>query len=307
LKVASGLRAHGASRDHARAMDLRVLGLSLVLLAAAPAIAAAQEPPVEAPSARAVRATGRREFQRGVEAAERGEWAAARDSFRRSYDLVPRARTLSNLATALAHVGALVEAVDTYRSVVADPTAPEPVLAEARRALALIEPRVPRVHVQTEAAGAHRITIDGVEVPLAVAGAEVPLDPGAHEIVLSLGDRTCARASVVVAESERSVAALAPCLEIAPSASEPPEESPAPVISLAAIAPPPPVVTEVVLEEPDVSEPHAQSSIVESPWLWIGVGVLVAGAIGLGVGLSLAPSPSLPAGNVAGTGAIVVP
>jgi hypothetical protein len=285
-------------------MDLRALGISLVLLALTPAISTAQDVPTEAPSARAVRATGRREFQRGVEAAGRGEWAAARDSFHRSYDLVPRAATLSNLATALAHLGALVEAVDTYRSVAADPTASAPVRADALAALALLEARLPRVHVQTEASGAHRITIDGVDVPLAVAGAEVPLDPGSHEIVLSLGTRTCARATVVVAESERSVAALAPCIDTASveTADESRTDDVAtPEISIAAIPPTP----QVALVDP-VMPPH-HDDVLESPWLWIGVGVVLAGAIGLGVGLSFASSPSLPMGNVGGVGSIVVP
>ena len=155
-----------------------------VLSSSVPAHAQSEPPP--ASTAEQVRADARVAFHRGVEAARAGHWEEARLAFAHSFELVPSAVTLLNLAGTQINTGRLVEGYGNYRRILRAPADAASHREQVKRVLADLERRIPRLRVVLERrAEGDAVWVDGA--PVALGSADhviVRLDPGAHHVEL---------------------------------------------------------------------------------------------------------------------------
>lgn len=239
-----------------------VLAFLLVLV---PAVASAQTA--------SETAAARDLFRQGLAAIEESRWDDAADAFRRSYELVPRASTLVNLATAQVELGQLVEARESYRTFLANPGRAGRLVEDTRLALEELEPRIAHVRLRIEGLeDGEVVRLDGEEISRAAAAARLPMNPGRRTVEVLRGGEVAGRASFTLDEGEE-------------------REVP---IAVAAL-----VEAPRLPEEP--AEEDGSDDVLASPWFWVGViggAVLVAGAVTLGVVLS--QPAELYVGNFAG-------
>jgi len=235
---------------------LREVMLAWALIAAIPAVAAAQgaeaEPaPIDA----------REAFRRGSEAAAEERWADSERWFRRAYEASGVSSALFNQAVALRALGRHVEARDAFAELLrgeVDPTVEQ----TARGLMEQSAARVATIELAgLEAGEEHGIQLDGVS----------QVDDGSRPLVLEAD------------EGSHSVLVVRPGYEpytwsgeLAPGATE--------VVSveLEAVPEQTVVIRETVREG---------TSVFEEPAFWIIVGVVLAGtaaAIGIGVGFDQA-------------------
>ncbi|MBX3271691.1 MAG: hypothetical protein KF729_15600 [Sandaracinaceae bacterium] len=203
----------------------RALGVALaVALAAVPGSGAAQD------ASASETAAARRLFEEGVAALEAEAWEVARERLSRSYELVPRASTLMNLATAQAELGLLVEAIESYRRFLSEMTPRE---ARHRRqveqAIAELEPRVAHVDLTIpRLEPGDVVRLDGRALPSAALEVALPMSPGAHRLLVERDGAQIGAVDLVLVEGERrgvEVALRAPAPQTAL------EATPAPVAS----------------------------------------------------------------------------
>lgn len=200
--------------------------------------------------------------QRGVEAAQAGQWEEARVAFERAYVLEPRPPILLNLAGAESRTGRLVAAANHYRLFLE--LATERRYADARRAaratLEQIETRIAHLLLRIE----DRRRTDRVEVngrPWSGSD-DVPVDPGAYDVRLVRGERTIARASGSVAEGETLEVVLTAVSGTGPL--EEPDPDP--------VDPDPGFRLD---DPPPVGRDDGEDGFWSSPWPWVGAGALV--------------------------------
>jgi hypothetical protein len=187
------------------------------MVVAATGVAAAE------PADDATKNAARELAQRGKEAYERGDWAAARDLYGRAYALVPAPTLALREARALAQGGLWVQAVEAYvRATHApldadSPEAFQQAVEEANRELAELKPRIPELKLVIRGARDRVVSVsmDGQDYPAALWGVERPVDPGRHRIVAYTRQGAEATATADLAESatrevELVIAASAP-------------------------------------------------------------------------------------------------
>jgi hypothetical protein len=146
-------------------------------------------------------ATARALFREGVELADAQRWTEAADRFDRVLAIRWSSAAAYNLAGALTELGRLVEACEGYRAVIRDAGTPAEMRAEARRALARLEPKLGtlRIDVTGDRTGV-QVHVDGLPLPPAAWGVSVPADPGPHVIVATRDGRAIDRAEVMLGE-----------------------------------------------------------------------------------------------------------
>lgn len=177
------------------------------------------------------RATARSLAQQGQDAFDAGDYPTAIERFRRA-DAIIHAPTLQ-LAIARAQVaqGRLVSATETLHRIIADGVAPgapavwAQAVADARRELGELAPRVPALVVKVGGAPAARVSIDGAPLPPAALGVKRPIDPGKHVVRAEADGFAAAEVRVDVAER----AAESVALTLAPAAPPPPPPDAAPL------------------------------------------------------------------------------
>jgi hypothetical protein len=157
-------------------------------------------PVVEAQPSEQDRAIARAAFERGLAAAQSGDWEAANGAFQEAYSHVPLAAILLNLAGAQRQTGRLVEAERSYGQFIAMASGSD---AESRpaaeRALAEVRAEVPHVRIQVEnLLNGDRVLIDGEEVPNAALSTPVAINPGAHRIEVTRDGASIAEESFSV-------------------------------------------------------------------------------------------------------------
>ncbi|AUX21385.1 hypothetical protein SOCEGT47_018670 [Sorangium cellulosum] len=229
-------------RTRARARPLALLVVAAALLAA-PAPAGAQ-------SAADV-AVAREMFIEGSELARQGRWEQARERYERSLELKRAPITLYSLGVAQQQTGQLVEALESFRAFLAEPSAPatkeyEPL---ARQAVQELERRVAEIELRMSPADVAGLTvkIDGVAVPAAALDRPRPVNPGHHEVTATAPGHREARRNLSTAPGSRTVVLLSLEREAAapsssraapsPASAAPPSSSTKPPRSSA--APPP--------------------------------------------------------------------
>ncbi len=196
--------------------------MAAALLAAGPELARAQG------ASASETAAARQLFEEGVEALEAERWDDAREALQQSYDLVPRASTLLNLATAQAELGLVVEAIETYRRFLAEATARE--ARHRRQAEEMISELSPRVaHVDLSIPDREPgdvVRLDGHELPSAALEVALPMNAGLHQLVVLRGEHEIGEVELVLVEGERRGVEVA--LHPPPPAIEAPIEAPPP-------------------------------------------------------------------------------
>jgi hypothetical protein len=150
-------------------------------LTLAPGRASAQLSDADKASARAL-------AQQGQDALEKKDFTTAADRFARAGELVHAPTLTLGLARAQVGLGKWIAATETYYRLLHEPVpaAASPVytkaLADARKELAALEPRVPSVTIVVKGAPSAKVTLDGTPVPSAVLGVPRPVDPGKHAV-----------------------------------------------------------------------------------------------------------------------------
>lgn len=132
-------------------------------------------------------AAARELFVEGSSLSREGKWGEARERFERSLALKRAAITLYSLGVAQKETGQLVEALESFRAFLLEPSEPatKPFEAPARRAVGELEQRVAELSLTIEPPDVDglRVSIDSEEIPLAALAAARLLNPGAHHVV----------------------------------------------------------------------------------------------------------------------------
>jgi len=133
-------------------------------------------------------AAARAVFEEGLELADRGDWEAAADRFRRASEIRDSAPIRFNLAQSIARLGRLIEAVEMLRALEEDEAVEPEVRRSATELRRELEERIGRVTVRVPGLEEEqRIMLDDLELPEAALGVAIPIDPGSHTLRLMEG------------------------------------------------------------------------------------------------------------------------
>jgi hypothetical protein len=181
-------------------------------------------------------------YRAAKELAKKGDWAKACPQFAESQRLDPAPGTLMNLADCEEHEGRLARAWGHFIEVEPQFKSGDSRRTYAHDRAAALEKRVPRLIVRLDSAAPPTAIVlrDDEELKRAALGVPLPVDPGAHVVLVRVGENET-RASVQAVEGQTvELVALAPLAETgdthAPASSLPLPPSSAP----AAIGPRPP-------------------------------------------------------------------
>ncbi len=221
-----------------------LLGAVLVTLATlAPATARAQVGEAERVAARDL-------FKQGDELQRAGQYEGALDKFQRAEQVIQAPTNVLRIAECQAALGKLVEAAESYRTVVrwslppGAPPAFQSAIDQARGELSQVEPRVPRLVVRVAPAGvaSEELYIDGTAVPAALLGEPFPLDPGDHKVLVSAPGYASPEQRVSLREREtKTVSVQLRSLATAPGPAPVPAPTTPTTPTTADTPPPPPV------------------------------------------------------------------
>jgi hypothetical protein len=260
-----GSMRHDAGRVARRTAASVILALATIASCASRASPAlAQPPPTGAGQPDEDRRTAL--YREGFDAASAGRWAEAKERFAAALAIRASPKVFFSLAQAEEQLGQLAVASHDYARAVdgARAAGETDVMSAAERALAALDPRVPRVRIVTGANGA-TATLDGQ--PIAV-GALVLVDPGGHQVVMSAPGMRDARAMVAISEKQR----LDVPMHLDAVAGEPG----------AAAGPPANPTSGPRAVSSDTAATSAHRGI--SPWSVVGLAVAGAGVVSLGIG-----------------------
>lgn len=250
---------------------------------AQPTLGPANEESAEAREARET-AQARALYEEGVAAAEHKDWSLAADRFRRAQSLRPSSATAFNLATALEHLGKLVEAAELVRPSLRSPNCPPEVKQAAEALVARIEPRLATLTIRL--VGDRRgtqVDLDGAALWPSQLDVGIPVDPGFHDIVVRRGSERIVEESVRTSEGRKREVVLAL-----------PDPSPgsAPDLRVA-----PTATTRTAPVEPTAAAPAQGDSVLTTWWFWTAVGVLAVGTTVAVVVIVSQDDPAEPAGG----------
>lgn len=207
----------------------------------------------------AERAAARDLFKQGDELQRAGKFTEALDKFQRAEQVIQAPTNVLRVAECQAALGKLVESAESYRAVVrwtlapGSPPAFQSAIDQAKGELSQVEPRVPKLLVQTSPAsiaGASMV-VDGTAVPGALIGEPFPLDPGDHKILVAANGYSSKEQTVTLKEREAKTltvemhplaGAILPAPAASPSSGAVPPPPPAygaPSSSSSATPPPP--------------------------------------------------------------------
>ena len=217
---------------------------TLVLIAALGAAAVTWPSLAAADVTDAERAAARDLFKQGDELQRAGKFAEALDKFQRAEQVIQAPTNVLRVAECQAALGKLVEASESYRTVIrwtlqpGSPPAFQSAVDQAKGELAQVEPRVPKLLVQATPSQVQnaQLIVDGTAMPGALIGVPVPIDPGDHKILVSAPGYSAPELTVTLRERESKTVSVELKAFGAPAAATPPP----PVASGTAAPPPPP-------------------------------------------------------------------
>jgi len=189
-------------------------------------------------------AAARALFSEGRALADAGDWDQAADRFRRALALRPSPPIRYNLAVALEHQGALVEASEQLRAAIREAPADDRTRTSADTLLRRVEPRIGRLTVRIEGdATDMEVLLDGRRLAPALVGVGAPTDPGHHRVVARRGGVETSAEGDLEPGDAAVITVAAPTSAGAPIVSPPPGETAAPddgddAAPAAALAPP---------------------------------------------------------------------
>jgi hypothetical protein len=149
-------------------------------------------------------------FERGRQAAARGDAAEACKNFEESLRLDLAVGTLFNLARCEQDLGRLANAWQHLREGIERLEEKDPRRKQALAAANELEPRVPRLAVRLSPGASGQVFRDGVELASLSLASPLPVNPGQHVIVVRASGRADASYEVDLRESEQRTIVVAP-------------------------------------------------------------------------------------------------
>jgi hypothetical protein len=219
-------------------------------------------------------------FNEGLRFVEDEDWSQAEDRFRRVLALRSSHVASYNLASALVHLGRLVESSELLRVVLRDPAVDANTRDASQQLLTEIEPRIGSLTIRiTGDASNASLSVDDKPLELAAAMQAVSVDPGVHHVVLQRDGAVLAQRNVAVGGDAPLQADVT--LELAPR-----------IAPETAVTRSEPTRRAMPVVPASRQEPEADTgggdSVLTKWWLWTGVGAAVAA--GVIVALVAAPS-----------------
>jgi PEGA domain-containing protein len=212
------------------------------------------------------RATARSLAEEGYKALQDKHYADAADRFSRADALVHAPTLVLDWARALVGLGQLVEAQERYELILrerVDAKAPpswQRALADAKKELERLKPRLSWVTLSVTGSPDTSVTIDGVDVPRAAIGVRRAINPGTHHVAVSAKGYRNKQQAVSLAEGEE----VSVTLELEPD----PEQQ----LAKAPVSTPPPV---------DAPKPvHHSRAPIYAAFAVAGAGFVVGGVSG---------------------------
>lgn len=131
----------------------------------------------------------RTHFQTALHSAEQGDLAIALSEFERAYAIRPHFSVLYNIGQVRSTLGRPVEAVAAFEQYLADggKQVPESRRKEVEALLESNRIRIGQVRITSEAGGATRVWLDGVELKAKQLEAPIPVAGGEHSVVAASG------------------------------------------------------------------------------------------------------------------------
>jgi hypothetical protein len=123
-------------------------------------------------------------MKEGAAAEKKSDWSAARDAYQSAVDKNETPDARLHLARAESHLGHLTEATDQYNVILETKTAPAPIKAAAKKELAAIKDRIPKITVKVPAGFSGTVRIDKVELTSANFGQPVEINPGTRNVIV---------------------------------------------------------------------------------------------------------------------------
>ena len=268
---------------------LRAAAPSTVALCTALALLLATES-ASAQLSDADKGTARALAQQGQDALDKRDFATAADRFARAGELVHAPTLALGLARAQVGLGKWVVAAETYNRLLHEPTpaAAPPAfakaLADARKDLAALEPRIPSVTIVVKGAPSARVTLDGTPVPSAALGVARPVDPGKHAVRAEADGFASAQSAFTVAEHKNEAVTLT----LEHGRATPPENTPPVVAAVPTVgagsSPPsgsaiPPKIADGTTAPPPASSPRPFRKTLGFVGLGVGGAGLILGAV----------------------------
>jgi hypothetical protein len=171
--------------------------LAVLALSAALGVAPAAQAQTDPAAAEAL-------FREGRALADAGDIAGACAKFRESARLDPAVGTTFNIADCEERLGHLAKAWTLFGEVVHRLPASDKRHDVAKKRVAALEPRLPKLSVRlaaTAPAGT-RVTRDGVELGAASLGTPLPVDPGEHVVIVSAPGHADRQFKLIISERE---------------------------------------------------------------------------------------------------------
>lgn len=255
----------------------RRLAFALVLACMSPAIARA-DPPAAPPTEAQIEAA-RALYRDARELHKQGRLKEAIEKALEAYRTAATPVTALEAGSLLVESGRFVEARDLLRGVALLPVSPREsdkgreARQQASALAASLDARIPKIAVAERPRGAD-VLLDGKPLAPGDSNAWQGIDPGAHTIVVRVGERTCATITATLAEGEERTIDLH---DAAKTCAPPPPPAPP------ATAPPPTAPPRAIAPTP---APPADATT--SPRTWSGVAVGGAGVVAIGIGGILA-------------------
>lgn len=178
------------------------------------------------------------QFQLGREASDKGDFKKAREFFQKSYELHPTPGALLNLAVCEEELGLIASAYVRFQQFTDLVPSSDDRYAGAKRRMAALEPRVPRLRIELAAEAPPGTTVlrDKIAVAGKNLGADLPVDPGKHEIVVTAPGRDERRYEITLAEGQKEILKAEPGKESSTTEKPPPATTTAPATTAPPIA-----------------------------------------------------------------------
>lgn len=204
-----------------------------IVIALAPSTMSAQAP------ADAQTSEARKLFEEGLRFVESQQWQEAADRFGLVLAIRASAIVSYNYASALVHLGRMVDASRALRGVVADPAASRDVVEAARTLLGEVDPRIGQLTVRLRGDTTDVVvTIDDAPVPAGSIGIPVPLDPGQHVVRATRSGLPLARRVVEVTDGAPLINVEIDVVPLPSAVADNAQTTPAPASNSAPLAEP---------------------------------------------------------------------
>jgi tetratricopeptide (TPR) repeat protein len=217
-------------------------------------------------------ASARALFEEGVGLAEKGEWPAAEDRFRRALTLRASPVIAYNLASTLVERGKLIEASELLRKVEQDDKTDATMQRSVESLQADLGKRIGRIRVSVLGKQLNdRVTLDGNALLDAQLDVDIPIDPGPHRLNFTRGIQQLDVRDLKIAPGASEQFTLQ--AQLAPTARQ--------VAAASTLVEAPPMAAEPLNQNPSADSAATSDSqpISSRWWFWTGIGAVGVAAV----------------------------